>query len=255
MGKRIWATCVAIFALAVAGATATAAPNPKDDPPEAGHTPEQLALMLKLIGPQDPAIVEGLTAGCRELTAEGLGSAPCERLLQREARESRVRRATFTCSTNPCNGTSGSDVITGTSTSEGISAMGGDDDVDAKSGADLIAGGTGDDLGYGSLGNDWLVGEDGADELYGGDSGDLTYINGVFLGIHGSADRDDLDGEDGDDYLTGDQGQDEIRGGQGNDLLTGEGDNGDRDHLYGGAGIDVCDGGANDVVDATCEAS
>ena len=85
---------------------------------------------------------------------------------------------------------------------------------------------------------------------------DLYYTGGsggIYLGVHGSDDRDDVDGDDGADFVTGDQGQDNVRGGGGDDLVSGEGDGGDQDFLYGGSGNDVCDGGANDVIDSRCE--
>lgn len=86
MGIRIWATCVAILALAMAAATALAAPDVKEDPAvvpgTSGQTTVQLEQALALIGPQDPAITKGLIAGCEDLMARKLTSAPCTDLLE-----------------------------------------------------------------------------------------------------------------------------------------------------------------------------
>ena len=82
MGKRITATIVAILALALAAATALAVQDTKEGAPEGSdHTPGQLQQALELIGPQDPAITQGLISGCRDLLAQGLTNEACSELL------------------------------------------------------------------------------------------------------------------------------------------------------------------------------
>lgn len=87
MGLKIWATCVAILALGVAAVSALAAPAANEDPlAESGHTKAQLEQALELIGPQDPAITQGLIDGCEKLLGKGLKNALCTELLEEAGR-------------------------------------------------------------------------------------------------------------------------------------------------------------------------
>jgi hypothetical protein len=93
--------------------------------------------------------------------------------------------ATFTCTTNPCDGTTDDDVITGTVNAETINGKAGNDEISARDA------------------NDTLNGEDGNDTM------------------HGQFGDDRLNGGDGSDQLLGENGTDRLNGGAGNDILDG----------------------------------
>jgi Ca2+-binding RTX toxin-like protein len=93
--------------------------------------------------------------------------------------------ATFTCTTNPCDGTADDDVITGTVSAETINGKAGNDELYARDA------------------NDTLNGEDGNDSL------------------HGELGDDQMNGGDGPDHLLGENGTDRLNGGAGNDTLDG----------------------------------
>ena len=143
---------------------------------------------------------------------------------------------------------------------------GGDDNdvLDGGTGADKMAGGAGDDTYQVDDVDDKLV-EDakkGLDTVYASVSftlsanvEDLT-LTGAAISGTGSAQKNNivgnneaniLDGAGGDDELLGGIGNDTMQGSDGNDDLSGEDDN---DLLEGGAGNDTLQGGAgNDTVD------
>jgi Ca2+-binding RTX toxin-like protein len=62
--------------------------------------------------------------------------------------------ATFTCTTNPCDGTTDDDVITGTLNAETINGKAGNDEISAQDANDILNGGAGNDDLAGGLGND-----------------------------------------------------------------------------------------------------
>lgn len=70
------------------------------------------------------------------------------------------------CTTDPCPGTDGVDVLGGTAEAETIDVLAGDDLVTALSGKDVV---------YGREGNDELDGHYGSDTVYGGPGADLLY--------------------------------------------------------------------------------
>jgi Ca2+-binding RTX toxin-like protein len=74
--------------------------------------------------------------------------------------------ATFTCTTNPCDGTTDNDVISGTASAETING---------KAGNDYLYGGDGDNNLIGDNGADWLHGEAGNDELDAGSDFNADY--------------------------------------------------------------------------------
>src|SRR5215208_744598 len=80
--------------------------------------------------------------------------------------------ATFTCSTNPCDGTTEDDVITGTVNAETINGKGGADQISALDANDIINGDDGDDVLNGDDGTDQLFGDNGRDRLNGGAGND-----------------------------------------------------------------------------------
>src|SRR5215211_5928920 len=69
--------------------------------------------------------------------------------------------ATFTCTTNPCDGTTDDDVITGTVDAETINGKAGDDEISARGANDTLNGEDGNDTMRGELGDDRLNGGDG----------------------------------------------------------------------------------------------
>ena len=74
----------------------------------------------------------------------------------------------FTCTGNPCDGTSGQDVIHGTAAFDGIRAFGSDDEVDANAHFDDVSGGPGADVVDGDGAEDKVFGDDGWDTVRGG---------------------------------------------------------------------------------------
>jgi Ca2+-binding RTX toxin-like protein len=103
--------------------------------------------------------------------------------------------ATFTCTTNPCDGTTDDDVITGTVNAETINGKAGNDEISARDA------------------NDTLNGEDGNDTM------------------HGELGDDRLNGGDGPDQLFGENGTDRLNGGAGDDVLDGSPDNPDSENV------------------------
>jgi Ca2+-binding RTX toxin-like protein len=74
--------------------------------------------------------------------------------------------ATFTCTTNPCDGTTDNDEITGTVGAETINARAGDDQVNGLDAADTLNGEEGNDRLNGGAGNDDLAGGLGNDQYF-----------------------------------------------------------------------------------------
>jgi Ca2+-binding RTX toxin-like protein len=137
--------------------------------------------------------------------------------------------ATAGCTVNgarnqPCEGTTGDDLIVGTRDADVIKGGGGRDRIRGGDGDDLLCGDEGDDDLTGSSDDDTLAGGAGDDDLNGG---------GGFDTLIGGDDDDDLTGGGDDDELDGGPGDDTLRGG------------GDVDSLRGGIGEDRLDGGAS----------
>jgi Ca2+-binding RTX toxin-like protein len=128
----------------------------------------------------------------------------------------------------PCQGTSGDDVIIGTKGADVILAGPGNDKVRGGAGDDLICGEEGDDVLIGGAGNDTLVGGPGKDRLRGNADNDT---------LLGGDDDDDLSGSSGSDILDGGTGDDRLKGGGGLDVLQGNVGN---DALDGGGDEDFC---------------
>jgi Ca2+-binding RTX toxin-like protein len=124
----------------------------------------------------------------------------------------------------PCEGTSGDDIIVGTGAADVIRGGGGRDRIRGGSGNDLICGEEGDDLLLGAAGDDTLAGGPGNDR------------------IRGNSDSDILLGDDDADDLSGGSGLDDLDGGMGDDRLRG---GGDLDLLQGGLGADSLNGGGS----------
>jgi hypothetical protein len=93
--------------------------------------------------------------------------------------------ATFTCTTNPCDGTTDDDVITGTVNAETINGNAGNDEISARDANDTLNGEDGSDTMHGELGDDWLNGGNGPDQLLGEFGRDR---------LNGGAGNDSLDG-------------------------------------------------------------
>jgi Big-like domain-containing protein/hemolysin type calcium-binding protein len=79
--------------------------------------------------------------------------------------------ATFTCTTNPCDGTTDDDVITGTVNAETINGKAGNDEISAGGANDTLNGEDGNDTMHGENGTDRLNGGAGNDHLDGGGGG------------------------------------------------------------------------------------
>jgi Ca2+-binding RTX toxin-like protein len=121
------------------------------------------------------------------------------------------------------DGTGGPDFLVGTSGADAVRALGGDDTALGLGGRDGIRGGSGDDrlLGDGSCP------PDREESAYCVSSGGTA------------ADRDTIDGENGDDTIAGGPGADRLRGGPGDDTVD------------GGPGADlILGGGGNDEIRA-----
>jgi hypothetical protein len=127
--------------------------------------------------------------------------------------------ATFTCTTNPCDGTTEDDMITGTVNAETINGNAGNDEISALDANDTLNGEDGIDTMHGELGDDWLNGGDGPDQLF----GEYGYDR-----LNGGAGNDTLDGGADDpskpsytDFylLTTNWGQDTITDAEGEDII------------------------------------
>jgi uncharacterized protein YceK len=124
--------------------------------------------------------------------------------------------------TNDLPGCPNGGLLSGTDGLDWLAGKDGEDEVRGLSGRDLISGGIGNDVIYGGPGDDFVYGGDGDDEeLYG-------------------------------DHDYGDQGEDVIYGGEGNDTIYAWND-GQRDRLYCGEGIDHYAADKFDYVDGSCE--
>ncbi|MGO4705269.1 calcium-binding protein [Microvirga sp. 2MCAF38] len=175
-------------------------------------------------------------------------------------------------------GGSGNDTLYGSAAANELSGQGGNDVLAGAGGNDTLWGGNGNDWLEGGTGNDLVVGGAGADTLNGGDGIDTVVYDGSegalvdlrtgfvagqaagdvisnfenMIGgagndtVYGSADANELNGQDGNDILAGADGNDTLWGGTGNDWL--EGGNGN-DLIAGGSGDDRLVGGSgNDVL-------
>ena len=190
--------------------------------------------------------------------------------------------ATFTCTTNPCNGTSGPDTITGTVNAETINGQAGNDGISARDGNDQINGGANNDTTNGGNGNDtykfansWGADRISADSAgvdtlnfstltatFTGGNGITSNLNGhgttlcpstangclsvagAFIeNVVGTAFADTLTGNPSNNKLTGGAGNDGMGGGAGNDQLLGGAGN---DSMLGESGNDKMDGNLGD---------
>ncbi|MGO4705270.1 M10 family metallopeptidase [Microvirga sp. 2MCAF38] len=170
---------------------------------------------------------------------------------------------------NVLKGQDGNDILAGAGGNDTIWGGDGSDVLYGDDGNDYVAGQEGNDVIAGGAGADTLSGGDGTDTLvYGGVEGALVdlrtgYVAGQAAGdvisgfenliggagndtVYGSADANELNGQDGNDILAGADGNDTLWGGNGNDWL--EGGNGN-DLIAGGSGDDRLVGGSgNDVL-------
>jgi|GEM_PF-923640 len=142
-------------------------------------------------------------------------------------------------------GDNGNNTIAGSTAEDIIYSYGGNDRLFGGNGQDWIYGGVGNDKLNGGNGSDRLYGGPGNDILIGGgDSTDTSSYDILYGGIgddklyvgRGLNHLNHLDGGSGDDILNGGYDDDNLIGGSGND------------HLYGGDGIDYLDGGSGDDV-------
>src|SRR5215212_1348986 len=104
---------------------------------------------------------------------------------------------TINCTSNPCLGTSGANVLNGTPNPEIMRALAGNDLVKGFGGSDEMYGGDGNDLADGFGGND---------TIYGGDDGDgsadgTDFTNTDITNLEGAEDSDIVYGEGGADYI------------------------------------------------------
>ena len=134
-------------------------------------------------------------------------------------------------------GGSGNDIIGGHYGDDYLDGGLNNDQIWGSYGDDTIVGGSGNDRIWGESGDDYIDGDSGDDQLRGG-SGNDTILGGIG--------NDDIWGQSGNDTLKGESGADEIWGGTGNDKLYG---NGGLDYLYGEAGNDRLDGGNDGIRD------
>ncbi|MCC6640239.1 MAG: right-handed parallel beta-helix repeat-containing protein, partial [Deltaproteobacteria bacterium] len=145
----------------------------------------------------------------------------------------------------------GSDWLYGDGGDDALFGIEGDDVLDGGANADTLSGGDGSDELHGGTGEDSLRGDGGDDRLY----GDLD-VDGLYGGLgqdllFGGGGADRLEGEDGDDELAGEAGGDTLIGGRGKDRLyghsvSGAGDDGARDVLWGDLATGGSETGADD---------
>jgi Ca2+-binding RTX toxin-like protein len=162
-------------------------------------------------------------------------------------------------------GTNGSDLIVGSAASDVIVARGGNDQVLARQGDDVVCGGAGADTLHGEGGGDLLAGEVDDDVIDGGPDFDTVSFarspDGVEVrldlgtasgeGADAIASTENIEGSELKDRLVGDFQRNLIHGGGGDDELAGLAA---FDRLFGDAGIDAANGGADsDGCDAEFE--
>jgi hypothetical protein len=133
--------------------------------------------------------------------------------------------ATFACTTNPCNGTSGDDDIFGDDVAETINALEGNDHVDGLLGDDTIFGGPGSDANEGGGGTRGLVGAEDSDRVF-GEHGD-DFIDLATLDTPGS-----------EDFASGGPGNDTIHAFDGKQDIIDCG-KGRTDHVFYDKGLDT----------------
>lgn len=121
-----------------------------------------------------------------------------------------------------------------------IYGYGGDDSIAFFDGKGVVPitshiwSGNGNDTVFGGSASDTISGGNGSDRVASGAGDDL---------VMGGGGADSINAGAGDDVATGDAGPDRVKGGDGNDIVGG-GDTSSRDHLDGGAGLDVLFGQA-----------
>ena len=152
---------------------------------------------------------------------------------------------TKTCSTNPCDGTNESDILTGTTDIDVIRGLAGNDIIDALRGDDKLYGDDGADALFGQGGNDAIEGGPGNDNFktqfnVDPNGPDLRPNPPFGAGLNGGAGNDKVYGQAGDDDLIGNAGV---------DTLDDKASSGDWDRAFGGTENDTVDVSDNDVSD------
>jgi len=104
---------------------------------------------------------------------------------------------TINCTSNPCLGTTGANVINGTPAPETIKAFAGNDLVKGFGGSDETYGGDGNDLIDGFGGNDTIYGDRDGD----GSAQGTDFSNPDITNLEGAEDSDTVYGGGGPDYI------------------------------------------------------
>ncbi len=138
--------------------------------------------------PESEAAVEGgegpvyeASPEANDATTTKAPSAPESRLLRRtNRRQAAAPQAQATasnlveCTTNPCYGGLGNQIMKGGEGNDKIFGQRGDDTIFGEGGDDALYGGIGDDEVFGNAGNDLVTGGYGTDKVDGGNGSDLV---------------------------------------------------------------------------------
>jgi Ca2+-binding RTX toxin-like protein len=141
----------------------------------------------------------------------------------------------------------GSDSIFTGAGADFILGNGGNDTVDVNAGNDTAVGGFGNDsIRDGSAGNNLMFGNEGNDTLATvGASGTNTAFGGLgndsirMTDVANPANRDSLQGNEGNDTIIGNDAIDTISGGTGNDVFAYDNSNDDGDNATGGGPVEL----------------
>jgi Ca2+-binding RTX toxin-like protein len=96
------------------------------------------------------------------------------------------------CTSSPCLGGNGAQLMRGGSGNDMIFGERGNDEIYGEGGEDTLYGGVGDDVVHGGEGNDYISGGNGADAIYGEAGNDLVQGDGTIDSIYGGTGTDTL---------------------------------------------------------------
>jgi Ca2+-binding RTX toxin-like protein len=96
------------------------------------------------------------------------------------------------CTTNPCLGGNGAQLLRGGPGNDEIFGERGNDEIWGEGGADSLYGGVGDDVIHGGEGGDFISGGNGADAIYGETGNDVVQGDGTIDTIYGGEGNDTL---------------------------------------------------------------
>jgi Ca2+-binding RTX toxin-like protein len=137
---------------------------------------------------EEPAVVESPSTP----SYEPAGAGPTESGGTSEPRAAASTITPVECTSNPCLGGNGEQLLRGGPGNDEIFGERGNDEIYGEGGEDALYGGVGDDVIYGGEGNDYISGGNGADTIYGEGGNDLVQGDGTIDTIYGGGGTDTL---------------------------------------------------------------